>query len=199
MPGNGSDKGRSSDFRDGTRPMKLLLKNLLFTILVPGSVAGWIPWILVRESGSPPARRLLLAAPAFAIGIGIYAWTVVNFAVIGRGTPAPIDAPRRLVIEGPHRCVRNPMYLGVLAVVLGWVLAFQSLVLLAYLALVALAFHAAVLFVEEPALRRQFGAEYLAYCRAVRRWIPGALDGRCLAGRCPVRSDDAASACRRRE
>ena len=152
--------------------MRLLLKNLLFTLVVPGTVAGWIPWYIVRESGFPSARRLLLAAPAFALGVGIYIWTVVNFAVIGRGTPAPIDAPRRLVVQGPHRCVRNPMYLGVLAVVLGWVLAFRSLSLLAYLAAVALAFHAAVLFVEEPALRRQFGAEYLAYRDSVRRWLP---------------------------
>jgi protein-S-isoprenylcysteine O-methyltransferase Ste14 len=149
--------------------MTLLLKNLLFTIVVPGTVSVWIPWFLVRGQ---QASSLLIATPVFATGAAIYAWTVYNFAVIGRGTPAPIDAPRHLVLRGPHRFVRNPMYLGVLAVVAGWAIAFRSLPLLAYAALVASAFHAAVLFVEEPALRRQFGEEYAAYCRRVRRWIP---------------------------
>lgn len=149
--------------------MKLLLKNLLFTLVVPGTVSVWIPWFLVRGQ---EASALLPAVPVFAIGAAIYAWTVYNFAVIGRATPAPIDAPRRLVVRGPHRFVRNPMYLGVLAVVAGWAIAFRSLPLLAYMLLVALAFHSAVLLVEEPALRKQFGAEYAAYCRSVRRWIP---------------------------
>lgn len=149
--------------------MKLLLKNLLFTLVVPGTVSVWIPWFLVRERA---ASALPVAVPLFAVGAVIYAWTVWNFAVIGRGTPAPIDAPRRLVVQGPHRFVRNPMYLGVLAVVAGWAIAYRSPGVLGYAALVALAFHAAVLFVEEPALRREFGDEYAAYCRSVRRWLP---------------------------
>ena len=153
--------------------MTLLLKNLLFTVAVPGTVAIWLPWYCARGAPPPDRSALLMALPLFAVGALIYTWTTVNFAVIGRGTPAPIDAPRVLVVQGPHRYVRNPMYLGVLTVVLGWVVAFRSLSLVLYLAAVAAAFHAAVLLVEEPALKRQFGASYAAYAAAVRRWLPG--------------------------
>jgi protein-S-isoprenylcysteine O-methyltransferase Ste14 len=152
--------------------LKLLLKNLLFTLLVPGTVAVWIPLAWSRRFASTPAS-FLLALPVFLTGATLYAWTTLNFAVIGKGTPAPIDAPRKLIVRGPHRYVRNPMYLGVLIVILGWTIAYRALPLLAYMAAVALAFHLVVLIVEEPALRRKFGDEYAAYCRAVRRWLPG--------------------------
>jgi len=152
--------------------MTLLLKNLLFTLLVPGTVAVWIPLAWSRRFVATPSS-LLLALPVFLAGATLYAWTTFNFARIGRGTPAPIDAPRKLVVRGPHRYVRNPMYLGVLTVILGWAIAYRALPLVEYAAAMALAFHLAVLLVEEPALRRKFGDEYTAYCRAVRRWLPG--------------------------
>jgi protein-S-isoprenylcysteine O-methyltransferase Ste14 len=152
--------------------MKLLLKNLLFTLLVPGTVAVWIPLAWSRRWETTPSS-LLLALPVFLAGATLYAWTTFNFARIGRGTPAPIDAPRKLIVRGPHRYVRNPMYLGVLTVILGWAVAYRALPLVEYAAAVALVFHLVVLLVEESALRRQFGEEYAAYCRAVRRWLPG--------------------------
>jgi protein-S-isoprenylcysteine O-methyltransferase Ste14 len=127
----------------------------------------------VRQLPAPSRSQLLSSVPFIVAGAVIYAWTVWNFASLGRGTPAPIDAPRTLIVQGPHRYVRNPMYLGVLSVVLGWVICFPSSALFLYLFAVAFAFHLAVLFVEEPSLRRQFGAEYVAYCGAVRRWLPG--------------------------
>jgi len=102
--------------------MTLLLKNLLFTLLVPGTVAVWIPLAWSRRFVATPSS-LLLALPVFLAGATLYAWTTFNFARIGRGTPAPIDAPRKLVVRGPHRYVRNPMSLGVLAVILGWAIA----------------------------------------------------------------------------
>jgi protein-S-isoprenylcysteine O-methyltransferase Ste14 len=153
--------------------LNLLLKNLLFTVLVPGTVAFWVPWYLVRNLSAPSIHQLLIALPAFMAGLVIYVGTVWNFARIGRGTPAPIDAPRKLIVQGPHRFVRNPMYLGVLSVILGWAIAFRSMPLMLYLVAVAIAFHLAVLLVEEPSLRRQFGAEFASYCSAVRRWLPG--------------------------
>ena len=85
---------------------------------------------------------------------------------------APIAPTERLVVGGPFRWVRNPGYISVIALLLGQALVFGSSVLLAYAAVIALGFHLFVVFYEEPTLRRQFGAEYETYCRAVRRWIP---------------------------
>jgi protein-S-isoprenylcysteine O-methyltransferase Ste14 len=153
----------------------LLAKNLLFTALAPGTASVLVPLWIATARGQMQwgPSRLLLAAPLFLFGAAVYAATVYNFAHIGRGTPAPIDAPRSLIVQGPHRYVRNPMYVAVLSVVLGWSIAFRSIAILAYATALALAFHLFVLLVEEPSLRRQFGAEYPAYCAAVRRWLPG--------------------------
>jgi protein-S-isoprenylcysteine O-methyltransferase Ste14 len=153
----------------------LLAKNLLFTALLPGTAAVLLPWwiAVARDEVAWSATRMALAAPLFLAGVAIYACTVFNFAHIGRGTPAPIDAPRTLIVQGPHRFVRNPMYIGVLAVVLGWALVFRSGAIVLYAAGLALAFHLFVLAVEEPSLRRQFPDDYARYARAVRRWLPG--------------------------
>ena len=152
--------------------MLLLLKNLLFTVIVPGTVAIWVPlWI---EAGSPaasgPAR--LGAGALLALGAGIYAWCVWDFAAFGRGTPAPIDAPKRLVVRGLYHWSRNPMYLGVLCVILGQAAWFGSGALLLYALAVAACFTCFVRFYEEPTLRRLFGAEYEDYCSRVGRWLP---------------------------
>jgi protein-S-isoprenylcysteine O-methyltransferase Ste14 len=163
--------------------VKLLLKNLLFTAVVPGTAAVLAP-LSLRPRGPGPgpfwlsSPWLWLALPFFLAGATIYAWTVINFARIGRGTPAPIAPPRRLVVQGPHRYVRNPMYLAVLSVVAGWAILFRSPAIVAYGAALGLGFHLFVRFVEEPALRRQFGDEYLRYCTEVRRWLPGRTRGR---------------------
>ena len=89
----------------------------------------------------------------------------------------PIDPPRRLIVQGPHRVVRNPMYLAVLSLVVGWAVLFRSLAILGYGAGLALAFHLFVLLVEEPTLQRQFGEDYRRYCAEVRRWVPGRRRG----------------------
>ncbi len=160
--------------------MLLFFKNLLFTVLVPGTVAVLIPCRIVsRTPGalSFTPGRLLLAVPAFALGAAIYLWCLWDFAVTGRGTPAPIDPPRRLVVRGLYRHVRNPMYLGVLLVVAGWAILSWSGRVLAYGVAVALLFHLFVLLVEEPLLRRKFGGAYEAYRGMVRRWWPGRAKG----------------------
>jgi len=156
--------------------MLLFLKNFLFTVFVPGSVAVFIPYrIVVRaDPGLVFAPwRLLWSAPLFLLGAGIYFWCLWNFAVTGRGTPAPIDPPKRLVVRGLYRHVRNPMYLGVLLVVAAWAAVAGSGRVVEYGLGVAVVFHLFVVLVEEPLLRHRFGASYEAYCRAVSRWLPG--------------------------
>ena len=152
--------------------MALLLKNLLFTVLVPGTAAVYFPlWIAVGQPRSS-GIGMVTAAVILLVGAGIYASSQWNFAALGRGTPAPIDAPKRLVIYGPYRHVRNPMYLGVLAVILGWAILFSSVVLVVYGLVLGTCFHLFTVLYEERHLLREFGSEYEAYCKRVGRWRP---------------------------
>jgi protein-S-isoprenylcysteine O-methyltransferase Ste14 len=154
--------------------MMLFLKNLLFTVFVPGIVAGYVPWRMGASrlaDGARPAQWLI-AAPAFLAGASIYFWCLWDFGRTGRGTPAPIDPPKTLVVRGLYRYVRNPMYVGVLLVIAGWALLSRGGSVMVYGASVALAFHLFVVLVEEPILRGTFGASYADYCRTVHRWRP---------------------------
>ena len=152
--------------------MRLLLKNLLFTLVVPGTVAGIVPWRLADGPPAGGALRLAAAATLFAAGGLVYAWCVWDFAAYGRGTPAPIDAPKKLVARGLYRWVRNPMYGGVLCVLAGWAVLFDSARLLVYAALVATSFHLFAVLHEEPHLEREFGEDYARYRARVGRWLP---------------------------
>lgn len=151
--------------------MELLVKNLVFTGLVPGTVAGFVPWLLVGERAAASGGARFLGLLLFAIGIAIYAWCVWDFASFGRGTPAPIDAPRHLVVRGLYRFSRNPMYLGVLTVVLGWAALFAHATLVVYAVCIFTLFHCFVVFYEEPHLSQLFGDEYAAYRDSVGRWL----------------------------
>jgi protein-S-isoprenylcysteine O-methyltransferase Ste14 len=163
--------------------MALFVKNLLFTVLVPGTVAVYVP--LLMAEGRPPASvwAVALSLPVFAVGAAIYAWCVWDFATFGRGTPAPIDAPKRLVARGPYRYTRNPMYVGVLTVILGWALLFEAGDLVIYALLVGSGFHLIVVFYEECHLHHTFGHEYDTYCVQVGRWFPK-IGRRCLTKFC---------------
>ena len=152
--------------------MALFIKNLLFTVLVPGTVAVYLPLVITEGRSPASAWAIARAAPVFSAGAAIYAWCVWDFATFGRGTPAPIDAPKRLVVRGLYRYTRNPMYVGVLAVILGWVLLFPSRALGLYAGLVGTCFHLFVLLYEEHHLHRTFGEEYDTYCKRVGRWLP---------------------------
>jgi protein-S-isoprenylcysteine O-methyltransferase Ste14 len=154
--------------------MSPVVRTLIFTVVVPGFWTVLVPyWVLPRG-----ARPILSGAGALGVlligaGAALYLVTAFwGFALRGHGTPAPIDPPKRLVVEGPYRVVRNPMYWSVALVILGEALIFGS----RSLAELAVAFFAAtmlfVLLYEEPALRRKFGAEYEEYCRRVPRWLP---------------------------
>jgi protein-S-isoprenylcysteine O-methyltransferase Ste14 len=152
--------------------MALLLKNLFFTLLVPGTVAVYVPMIIVGNRSPRPGIALGAALLVLALGAATYSWCVWDFATFGRGTPAPIDAPRKLVVRGPYRYSRNPMYLGVLTVISGWALMFRAANLAVYAVAVATIFHLVVVLYEERRLRAEFGAQYEAYCSEVARWLP---------------------------
>lgn len=150
-----------------------LLKTLLFTIVVPGTVVILVPRWLLRgaeraEGGWIAAAGILL----FACGAALYLRCGWEFAMRGRGTPAPIDPPRQLVVSGVYRYVRNPMYIAVTLMVLGEATLFRASVLLGYAAALLLTFHLFVVTYEEPTLRQRFGESYTRYCAAVRRWLP---------------------------
>lgn len=155
--------------------MLLLLKNLLFTFLVPGTVAVYVPLLIAGDSTPASGPWSLLALLLLGIGGGIYAWCVWDFARFGRGTPLPADAPKRLVVRGLYRATRNPMYLGVLTTILGQATLFRSTRVLIYGLGVGACFHAFVVLYEERHLRAEFGEEYLDYCARVGRWLPHLL------------------------
>ena len=152
--------------------MSLALRNLLFTVVVPGSGGVLIPWWLLTRGGAAPAPKAWYAVVVIAAGAVLYLACVRVFAVVGRGTPDPLDPPRRLVAVGPYRWVRNPIYLAALLIVLGEAWLFLSLSLLEYAAGAAVFFHLLVVGYEEPRLRGRFGEQYEAYRRTVSRWIP---------------------------
>ncbi len=150
------------------------LRTLIFLVLVPGTVLFYIPIEIASSSERlvPLGPLRFLGLGPLALGIAIVLWCARDFAVKGRGTPAPIDPPKELVVRGLYRYVRNPMYVGAVLILgghFGWFLAFE---LLPYLALVLLAFHLFVVLYEEPALTRKFGDAYRDYQAAVPRWIP---------------------------
>jgi protein-S-isoprenylcysteine O-methyltransferase Ste14 len=152
--------------------MKLVLQTLLFTLLVPGTVAVYVPLLLAR--GRLPAAGLqrVAAVALLACAAATYGWCAFDFVRSGRGTPFPLAAPRRLVARGLYRYTRNPMYVGVLLALGGWALLLRSPLHLAYALAVATCFELFVVLYEEPRLTRQFGPEYLAYTRRVGRWLP---------------------------
>jgi len=149
------------------------LKSLLFLVVAPGMVAGYIPLALLRKGPQVEAGFLAyLAFPLWAIGTVILLWSFWNFLIQGRGTPAPIDPPKELVATGFYRYVRNPMYVGVLAIIIGHFLWFGYWNLLIYAIVVFIGFNTFVAYYEEPTLKRQFGPAYEEYLKRVPRWIP---------------------------
>ena len=115
---------------------------------------------------------IVLVRAVCAGGALLAVWCVATFAIVGRGTPASFDPPRRLVMRGPYRVVRNPMYVGAVLALAGAALYYESGRLVGYAALFLLATHLFVAWYEEPTLDGTFGQEYEAYSRRVRRWWP---------------------------
>jgi len=149
----------------------MLARALLAFIALPGLVAIVVPPIIaaIDPWRVGPARTGLVVMAAGAL---VLVWCVRDFFVAGRGTLAPWDPPKSLVVVGLYRHTRNPMYVGVLVLVLGWAMTLGSPALGAYAILLAVAFHLRVLIHEEPWLASQFGPQWHAYAAAVPRWLP---------------------------
>jgi protein-S-isoprenylcysteine O-methyltransferase Ste14 len=150
--------------------------SAVFFALAPGVVAGVVPWLLTGwRARALPAWWLPLRVAGVVLlvaGAGVLVHAFARFVTEGIGTPAPVAPTQELVVGGLYRYVRNPMYLAVLAAIVGQALVLGRLVLLPYAALVAAAFVAFVHWYEEPTLDEQFGARYQAYRRAVPGWWP---------------------------
>jgi protein-S-isoprenylcysteine O-methyltransferase Ste14 len=163
-----------SDDEQPRRRSLAAVGSAIFFLLAPGVVAGLLPWTITkwRAGGASPWP---LRAAGFALlgtGLAVLLSAFVRFVMEGSGTPAPVAPTRQLVIGGMYRYVRNPMYLAVLAIVLGQALVSWRPILIAYAAVVAIAFVAFVRGYEEPTLRRTFGDRYEVYRRAVPGWWP---------------------------
>jgi protein-S-isoprenylcysteine O-methyltransferase Ste14 len=161
----------------------LALRSILWTILFPGVVAGYVPWRFfgldtVRPDWSSP--RDLLAMVVLVAGLVLLTVCVLEFARSGRGTLAPMDPPKELVIQGAYRYVRNPMYLGVATILVGEVMLERSRALLAYAAIWFFVVNLFVIGYEEPSLRRRFGDSYRRYTETVGRWLPSRPKARAI-------------------
>jgi protein-S-isoprenylcysteine O-methyltransferase Ste14 len=148
----------------------MLLRAITAFVALPGVVAFALP-IGIGISTHRRMRYVPLAATLLALGTLLLLWCVREFYVAGRGTLAPWSPPRHLVTSGPYRWSRNPMYIGVVTILLGWSALWDSRTLLNYTLVVAGLFCMRVLVVEEPWAARSFGAEWEAYRARVRRWI----------------------------
>lgn len=150
--------------------------SLLFLVLAPGVVSGVVPWWLTQWDARTPAPwwgpLRVVGVVLLAAGVLVLLHAFVRFVMEGVGTPSPVAPTERLVVGGLYRYVRNPMYLAVVAVVVGQALLLGRLELLLYAAALVVAFVAFVRWYEEPTLRRRFGAGYEAYSRAVPAWWP---------------------------
>jgi protein-S-isoprenylcysteine O-methyltransferase Ste14 len=157
-------------------PALLAVGTTIFFLLLPLQVAGTGPWLLSRWRMGPPfwgwAGFRAVGVALIAAGVPVLLAAIVRFVRQGRGVPMPVLTARHLVVTGFYRYVRNPMYVAVLSVIVGQGLLLGSGPVLRYAVVVAAGFHLFVLLHEEPSLRSRFGAEYEAYCRAVRRWLP---------------------------
>jgi protein-S-isoprenylcysteine O-methyltransferase Ste14 len=161
--------------RKGPR-MFILVRALTYATLFVGLVLIFLPSRVLFSSGiAQSAATGIWQIAGMLLGVvgGTLAlWCIFTFVFVGKGTPAPFDPPRRLVIQGPYRWVRNPMYIGAALALAGAALFYQSLGLLGYAGLFLLITHLFVVTYEEPTLRRTFGKDYETYCGQAGRWWP---------------------------
>lgn len=159
------------------RKIAALLGSILFFVLAPGTIAGYLPWTFTRWHMRYPAffgaeLTRWLGVALIALGLVPLVNSFWRFAMEGLGTPAPVAPPQTLVVTGFYRHVRNPMYVGIVAILLGQVVLFANENLFWYTVIVWLSFHLFVFLYEEPTLRKQFPANYKIYCANVPRWLP---------------------------
>jgi protein-S-isoprenylcysteine O-methyltransferase Ste14 len=159
--------------------MFVFVRAVTYAALFIGLVLIYVPARLLSWSGivRPVAIEVqqVVGMIIGAAGAVVALWCIFTFVSAGRGTPAPFDPPRRLVIQGPYRFVRNPMYIGAGLALAGAALFYESWPLLGYTGFFLFATHLFVVLYEEPALRQTFGQEYELYCGRVKRWWPSVL------------------------
>src|SRR5205809_5248294 len=137
-------------------------------VYLPGRFLSWSGIVAPATTGVPQVAGMITVM----IGTALALWCVCTFVFIGKGTPAPFDPPKKLVVRGPYRFVRNPMYIGAGMTLAGAALFYQSLSIFIYTGSFFLITHLFVVLYEEPTLRRTFGPEYESYCSRVKRWWP---------------------------
>jgi protein-S-isoprenylcysteine O-methyltransferase Ste14 len=149
------------------------LKSLFFLIFVPGLFVGYIPLAFLLTGPYITTGFLFyLALPLWVIGGTALLWCFWDFFSKGDGTPAPMDPPKELVVSGLYNYIRNPMYVGVLLMLVAHFLWFGYWSLLIYTGFFFLAFHLFVINYEEPTLKKKFGKAYANYIKRVPRWLP---------------------------
>ena len=153
-----------------------VIGSLAFLVLAPGVVAGLLPGAISQWRLGPwPFGEAAFRTVGVVMALAGFAWLVdsfARFALQGLGTPAPVFPTRKLVVSGGYRFVRNPMYVAVLALILGQALLFASVPVALYGLVVAAAFYVFVKLYEEPTLARTFGDEYKIYRATVPGWLP---------------------------
>ena len=155
--------------------MFVLIRAITYAALFIGFILVYLPSRFARWSGivEPATTGVPQVAGMILVTVGtiIALWCVFTFVFIGKGTPAPFDPPRKLVIRGPYRFVRNPMYIGAAAVILGAgiILSSPSIAILAFAFLLIM--HLVVVIYEEPVLADKFGDSYQQYRSSVHRWL----------------------------
>ncbi|MDP9177805.1 MAG: isoprenylcysteine carboxyl methyltransferase [Gemmatimonadota bacterium] len=156
--------------------MFVLLRAITYSTLFIGFLLVFLPARVLSWSGIVRPANVgvaqVIGIVVGAAGAALALWCIFTFVKIGRGTPAPFDPPRRLVIVGPYRLLRNPMYLGAALALAGAALFYQSGQLAAYSAAFVLVMHLFAVLSEEPILRATFGDSYERYCERVHRWLP---------------------------
>ncbi|HEV3220363.1 MAG TPA: isoprenylcysteine carboxylmethyltransferase family protein [Candidatus Acidoferrales bacterium] len=151
------------------------IRSLIYAtgfIFIWGYAALWVRRYDAELGVALPAWTRPLGIACMVLGTAFALTCVGTFVVRGRGTPAPFDAPRKLVAVGIYRWVRNPMYVGGFLTLMGFALYEYSVSILLLAVAMWLAAHLFVCFYEEPTLRAKFDGSYEEYCRAVSRWLP---------------------------
>ena len=153
--------------------MRLFLKAALFTAVVPGTVAVLVPLVLKGDRAVFRWRERLARASAFSPSESVSTCAACGTLLFpAEGTPAPIDAPKRLVTNGVYRYSRNPIYIAELTMIAGWAILFTAPIIVAYGVVLFVVLSLAVRRYEEPRLARQFGDQYAAYTAETGRWLP---------------------------
>lgn len=171
-PNQMKSSAMTNDHKSGT--VWLFVKVSAFTLLVPGSVVVLVPRFLLPDSsvGSLNFSGVSISGVLpILFGIALYFRSAYDFAFTGGGTPLPIDAPVTLVTNGPYRYTRNPMYVGILSILMGEAVLYSSLSLLYVMGAMFVVFSVFIILYEERVLRKNFGESFDRYCKAVPRWF----------------------------